>query len=397
MNPVELVLWVAALPVVTATGYLVLLSLLSSRRRAPKGAEPHLRFDIVVPAHDEEQGIADTVSSLRSLDYPLELYRVTVVADNCSDQTALRAREAGATVIERQDASLRGKGYALAEAFERSLADGRSDAVVVVDADSVVSANLLRAFAARLDAGASAVQADYGVANPGASWRTRLMAIALSTVHTLRSLGRQRLGLSSGLHGNGMCFTTDLLRAVPYSSFSIVEDLEYGIHLGELGHRVHFAAEARVSGEMPAGERGSRLQRQRWEEGRRQMVRRHAWRLLWSGIKRRDRVTFDLAMELLVPPLALIAALDVLGLAAAAALSWAMGYWSSAVWVWVGCTLGLGVYGLRGWQLSRTGARGLTALAAVPAYIFWKLLLPLKRSAAGRGEWVRTPREGETR
>ena len=397
MNPLDLVLWGAALPVATATGYLVLLSLLSSKPRAPEEREPHLRFDVVVPAHDEEQGIAHTVSSLLSLDYPRELYGVTVVADNCSDQTALRAREAGATVIERQDASLRGKGYALAEAFERSLAEGRADAVVVVDADSVVSANLLGAFAARLDAGASAVQADYGVSNPDASWRTRLMAIALSTVHTLRSLGRQRLGLSSGLHGNGMCFSAELLRAVPYSSFSIVEDLEYGIRLGEAGHRVHFAAEAHVLGEMPAGERGSRLQRQRWEEGRRQMVRRDGFRLLWNGITRRDRVTFDLAMELLVPPLALIAALDVLGLTAAAVLSWATGSVSSAVWVWVGCVLGLGVYGLRGWQLSETGARGLSALAAVPAYIVWKLLLPLKRSAARRGEWVRTPREGETR
>ena len=51
----------------------------------------------------------------------------------------------------------------------------------------VVSPNLLRAFAARLDAGASAVQADYAVRNPDASWRTLLMAIALAAVHSLRS------------------------------------------------------------------------------------------------------------------------------------------------------------------------------------------------------------------
>ena len=41
-------------------------------------------------------------------------------------------------VLERQNAELRGKGYALAHAFERVLAEG-ADAVVVVDADTLVS------------------------------------------------------------------------------------------------------------------------------------------------------------------------------------------------------------------------------------------------------------------
>jgi len=56
----------------------------------------------------------------------------------------------------------------------------------VVDADSEVSPNLLEAFAARIEAGAGAIQADYGVLNPDASWRTRLMAIAHGAFHTLR-------------------------------------------------------------------------------------------------------------------------------------------------------------------------------------------------------------------
>ena len=98
-----------------------------------------------------------------------------------------------------------------------------------MDADTLVSPNLLRAFAARLDAGAAAVQARYGVRNPDASWRTRLMAIAFALFHDLRSLGRERLGLSAGLRGNGMCFSTRLLREVPHQAFSVVEDLEYGL------------------------------------------------------------------------------------------------------------------------------------------------------------------------
>jgi 1,2-diacylglycerol 3-beta-glucosyltransferase len=160
-----------AMPVLAASGYLFVLTLLSGRRAVPPAPPPRLRFDIIVPAHDEEGGIAATVESLLALDYPEALRHVVVVADNCTDATAERARAARAKVLVRTDVGKRGKGYALEYAFSQSLSDGWADAVVVVDADSEVSPNLLRAFSSRIEAGAPAVQAFYGVRNPAASWR----------------------------------------------------------------------------------------------------------------------------------------------------------------------------------------------------------------------------------
>src|SRR4029078_53726 len=92
--------------------------------------------------------------------------------------------------------------------------------------------NLLSAFAARFEAGAAAVQAEYGVRNALLSWRTRLMTIALAPFHGARSLARERLGLSCGLRGNGMGFSRAILRAHPYNAFSIVEELEDCLALG---------------------------------------------------------------------------------------------------------------------------------------------------------------------
>jgi cellulose synthase/poly-beta-1,6-N-acetylglucosamine synthase-like glycosyltransferase len=389
----EAIVLVLAAPVAAASLYLVLFALLSRRPPAPQSVLPRLRFDVVVPAHDEAGGIAATVSSLLAMDYPSALYRVLVVADNCTDDTHERARDAGAHVLVREDPLRRGKGYALAYAFARILADERADAVVVVDADTVVSPNLLRAFAARLEAGASAVQADYVVRNPDASWRTLLMSVALAAVHTLRSRARERLSLSAGLFGNGMCFTTSLLRAVPHEAFSIVEDLEYGIRLGEAGYRVHFAHEARVCGEMPAGERAGGTQRNRWEAGRRRMARMHAFELLARAVRTRDRVCFDLAMNLLVPPLATIALATMLGLAVSVIVSWRAGHPAGAIWIWLGSALALGVYGLRAWQLSGTGAKGLYGLCSIPRYVAWKVALSCRRSARAGSDWVRTARE----
>jgi GT2 family glycosyltransferase len=387
---IALLLAVAAVPVAVAASYLALLTLFSARTRPGLPAAGVPRFDFIVPAHDEEQGIAGTVRALFAVRWPNDAYRVLVVADNCSDATGDAARAAGATVIERRDERRRGKGYALELGFARSRADGFAQAVVVVDADTQASANLLAAFAARLATGAEALQVHYGVSNADEGWRTRLMSIALTLFHGVRSLARERLGLSCGLRGNGMCFTHALLGRVPYQAFSIVEDLEYGIRLGEAGVRVHYVAEAEVRGEMVVSEKASRSQRQRWEGGRKALARAEGWRLLGHALARRDKLLLDLAADLLLPPLAQVAGACAVGLAAAflfhAALARALFGYASVC---------LCAYVARGWLLSATGARGLLDLALAPAYVAWKVLLGLRPSP--RGEWVRTTRNGDTR
>ncbi len=391
----DLLLVLLALPVLLASGYLLLLTLLSGEKAAPQQVTPRLKFDVIIPAHNEEAGIARTVSNLSRVDYPAELRRIVVVADNCSDATAERAREAGATVLERHDKELRGKGYALQLAFERSLADGFADAVVVVDADTEVTSNLLHAFGLRLEAGAQAVQAHYGVLNPNASWRTQLMAVSMALFHKVRSLGRERLGASCGLRGNGMCFTHAIIRQVPHDAFSIVEDLEYGIRLGQAGQRVHYAWEAEALGEMVSGEKASRSQRRRWEGGRAAMMRKFGPPLLGEGLRKGDKVLVDLAMDLLVPPLSWVVLAAGGLLVASGALSLWQGHVAVSTYLAAFCVLSLVLYVFRGWWMSGMGLKGLLALARAPFYVAWKLWLLLSRPEEKKGEWVRTTREGQ--
>ena len=386
-------LW-ASIPSLVMATYLALLALCSRRFGGcvPRPARPPF-FDVVIPAHDEEANIAATVASVRALDYPHNRFRVLVVADNCSDSTVRAARAAGAQVLERVDASRRGKGHALAHAFKRSLANGLADAVVVVDADTRVGPDMLRAFASGLERGATVMQGDYRVGNASASWRTRLMVVALATFHGLRSLARERLGLSCGLRGNGMAFSCSLLRAFPYDAFSIVEDLELGIHLGEAGHRVAFIPDATVWGEMATTGPGARSQRRRWEAGRRMLARQHAWRLVRRGISERSKLLFDLGVDLAIPPLATIVAWIVLGMVASIGIATAAHRTGVVVLSWTAWGLAgafVSAYVVRGAQLSGVGARAVLDLACAPVYVAWKAFVP-RHTPSG---WVRTPREG---
>ena len=389
-------LTVASAPVVFSSGYLATLAFLARREPEGKTKPAAVRFEIIVPAHNEELGIGRTIRSLLAIDYPASLRRVIVVADNCTDATAKCAEEAGAEVIQRNEASRRGKGYALDYAFKHVEQRGWADAVVVVDADTSVSPNLLWEFARAIERGAHAMQADYGVRNTDESWRTRLLTVAFAIFHGVRSLARQRLGLSTGLRGNGMAFTREVLARVPHDAYSVVEDLEYGLKLGMAGIRVHYLSHAHVSGDMASDERSSRSQRRRWESGRRAVRRAYGTRLLMEGIRKLNPVLLDLWLDLVVPPLSTLVLVGCLGTAAAGFVVVVAGQpsWIVAPWLLsLGC---LSTYVLRGVAISGTGFKGVVTLLWAPAYVVWKLVLAARRRGSQRGEWVRTARKGES-
>lgn len=379
-----------AIPPALASLYLLLLTLLSGRLKSAPVALRRTKFDVIVPAHNEAGVIARTVSSLRRVDWPPELFRIFTVADNCTDETAAAARAAGSRVLERHDTQFRGKGYALDFAFNASLREGWADAVVVIDADAEVSPNLLEAFASAIERGAWAVQAHYGVLNPHASWRTRLITIAKGSFHIVRSRARERMRVSCGIRGNGWCVTHPLLRAVPYRAFSLAEDLEYGIELGLAGHRVAYVDEAHADADMVSGEKIASTQRQRWEGGRFQLIRSKTGKLLRAAITQRSRICLDLALDLLALPLSYIV-LNIIMLALTSAIAQ---LWLPEVRIWLWVALGsaacVAAYVLRGWRLSGVGARGLLDLARAPAFLAWKMIVMLRRESS---EWVRTERE----
>lgn len=377
------------LAVVDAYLLVLLAAAAAGRRRAipPDPAGEELTFVVLVPAHDEEPVIAATLDSLTALDYPPERVDVVVVADNCTDATAAVARNAGATVLEREDPTRRGKGHALAWAFDRIL-EQRPDveAVCVVDADCAVSPNLLRAVDRRLRNGAVAVQVDNVVANPEAGHAAALRFAAFTLLSTVRCLGKTSLGLSAGLLGTGMGFRRELLERVPWESFSVTEDAEQHLRLVAAGERVVFAPEARVESSMPTSLRQTRQQQERWEGGRAMLVREWLPRLLREGIARRDAVRVHAALEPLVPPQSLLFAANAL-LAVAAVVVRPVRALALVNLV------GQVAFVLGGLRVAAAPPAAYRALAAAPALVAMKLSLFARMLLRGGPEkWVRTER-----
>ena len=379
---------VATLPGSVELLGLSLGALLPRRRVVSKSGDVAWRVAVVVPAHNEGAVIRSCVESLLAAERGGMDVDVWVIADNCTDDTAVAAEGCGARVMERTDALRRGKGYALDAAFMR-LGPAGYDCFLVVDADTVVARNFIVAAAGGLRDGAAAVQVRYLARNAEDSVRTRLMAFALRAFNYVRPRGRERLGLSAGLLGNGFGLRRETLEAVPYAASSVVEDLEYHLALVRSGRRLRFVEDSTVFGEMPVRGKGVETQRSRWEGGRLRMLAIHGPGLARDLLRGRWRALEPL-LELLLLPLAFHVVLLVVASTSPLRLAREAGLLGlGVVFVHLGVTI---VVGGGGW-------RDVVTLASAPFYIAWKLLLipSLWRSARADQAWVRTSRNAEAR
>jgi cellulose synthase/poly-beta-1,6-N-acetylglucosamine synthase-like glycosyltransferase len=376
------------LALLTLPGTLELLALSLAgvfpvRRRGLRAAKGY-RLAIVVPSHNEELNVARCVKSLLATEQSGIELGVVVVADNCTDLTASAATAAGARVLVRDNAEKRGKGYALDFAF-RALQPEKWDAFAVVDADTDVAPNFAIELAALLQSGADTVQCRYLVRNSAQSLRTRLMSVALAAFNVLRPRGRDRLGISAGIYGNGFALSAETLRAVPYNAVSVVEDLEYHLALLRAKKKVRFADATAVYGDMPTAGSGVKTQRTRWEGGRLRMLVEKAPGMA-SEILHGNLSLVEPCLDLLLLPLAFHVTLLLLG---------------AAIPFWPGRAIalaGLGVVALHLIAAIRVTGGGMPEIAALlgaPFYIVWKLLLipRLIRTSHRGAAWVRTERE----
>ena len=352
-----------------------------------------LNIGVLISAHNEEEGIVHTLEGVLACDYPANSYKIYVIADNCTDNTAEKARKAGALVFERFDSVNRGKGQALDWFLKNHLEIYRhTDIITIIDADVSPDKSYLCEISASLsDPNIQAVQAFNSVSNPNAGWRPALSDAAFNIFCHLRMAGSIKLSGTAVLKGNGMAFKTELLKRYGWPCHSMVEDMEFTLRLLEDGISVNYNPDAVIRSEMVTSGKSATSQRNRWEGGRFMLVKKMTLPLLklftTSG---QTRYLYALA-ELATPPLSLLVML--FSLATAGALMLLKGAWlilAASFW------LILVFYVISGQIQRRAPLSTWLYLATAPLYILWKIpvyagMMLKKKSTL----WVRTTRESE--
>jgi cellulose synthase/poly-beta-1,6-N-acetylglucosamine synthase-like glycosyltransferase len=208
----------------------------------------------------------------------------------------------------------------------------------------------------------------------------------------VRPLGLSALGLPCQLVGTGMAFPWQLIRAVDLANGWIVEDLKLGLDLALAGHPALFCPSAVVTSQFASSPKGAGIQRKRWEQGHIDTILTVAPRLLCLGVARRRWGLLALTLDLMVPPLSLLAMLacGMLAVAASAAL---IGLSSAALAVSAVSFLAFIGAAILAWITYGRDVVPLGAIFLIPLYVLGKIGL-YRQIASGQKEaqWIRTDR-----
>ena len=243
------------------------------------------KFMAIIPAHNEESVVANLVESLKNQEYPKELLDIYVIADNCTDNTAQVAKDAGAIVYERFDSARKTKGYALQWFLKQKIEENADyDAFFIFDADNIVDKDFTKNMNKKLCQGEDVVQGYRDIKNPTDNWITGGYALFYWMMHRLYHLSRYNLGLSALLNGTGFMVRFDVIKPDGWNTETLTEDIEFSLKRIIAGSKVGWATDAIVYDEQPTGFKQSWSQRSRWTVGHIQCMQKYTGSLI-NGIK----------------------------------------------------------------------------------------------------------------
>ena len=252
------------------------------------------RFMAIIPAHNEEKVISNLVESLKNQNYDKSLYDIYVIADNCTDETAKKAKEAGAIVYERFDEEHKTKGYALNWFLQQKIEeDAPYDAFCIFDADNIVDVNFLKAMNKKLCQGEDVVQGYRDIKNPSDSWVSAGYAIFYWTMNRFYHLARYNLGLSPLINGTGFMVKFDVVKPEGWNTKTLTEDIEFSLKRIIAGKKLGWATDAIVYDEQPVGFKQSWSQRSRWTVGHIQCLKEYTKPLAVAVKDNKTVMNFD--------------------------------------------------------------------------------------------------------
>ena len=250
---------------------------------------------IMIPAHNEESVITNTVENILKIDYPN--YEVIVIDDRSSDNTPNVLRELSdkyekVIALIREPDAFPGKSAVLNDAFQIS----KGEAILVFDADATVEPDFLNKLVPKLEpADVGAVQARKIIRNKDVNFLTRCQNNEY-TMDTQLQVGRDAVKGAVELRGNGELIKREALVDIGgWNNYTITDDLDMSTRLHIKGWDVRFCPDACVYEEGIVYLFPLFRQRRRWLEGTIRRYLEYSWQAMCSK-KMSLRAQFDMAM-----------------------------------------------------------------------------------------------------
>lgn len=252
-------------------------------------------FAVIIAARNEENVIGKLIDSLKKQSYPSEYFDIYVIVNNCTDNTAIEAKKAGAKVILCTE-KVSTKGEVLKYTFDLFKDNNKIDAYAIFDADNIVHHDFLAKMNDMINSGYSVAQGFRDTKNISDNWLTSSYAILYYFQSLFLNESRYNMGRSSFLNGTGFVIKKEVIDKHGFNPKTVTEDVEFTAMCAINNEKIGFATDAITYDEQTNSFDVSWKQRKRWSFGTMECLREYFPILLKKGIKERNFECFDVGL-----------------------------------------------------------------------------------------------------
>ena len=281
-------------------GYINFIKSMKERKMVDKQTYDFPTCTILIPAHNEEKVIANTIESMLNLNYPKDKLKIMVINDGSKDATK-EIIESYAAKDERvvlYDVPKGQGGKGKSRALNLGVKQVKSDVIAIYDADNTPDSMSLHYLVANLisqkDLGG--VIGKFRTVNKNRNLLTRFINIETLSFQSMLQAGRWQMHNIATLPGTNFVMWRWLIEKLEgWDEEALTEDSELSIRIYELGYKIKFVPYAITYEQEPETWKVWIKQRVRWVRGNNYVIAKF-FKLIPHFVNKRLR--FDLLYTL---------------------------------------------------------------------------------------------------
>lgn len=211
--------WILFIPIagtVLYLGFFAIAALFNRHHNIPRSKQQN-RFVVIIPAHQQDDVIEQTVVSVLGQAYPQRMFDITVISDHQNEMTNMRLAQYPITLLTpdfEESSKAKSLQYAVLNLPEFKI----YDIVVVLDADNIVEQDFLQKVNDAFEVAATRAIQTHRISRNRDTAAARMDAIFEEINNSIFRRGHISVGLSAALAGSGTAydfnwFKTNIMKA----------------------------------------------------------------------------------------------------------------------------------------------------------------------------------------
>jgi cellulose synthase/poly-beta-1,6-N-acetylglucosamine synthase-like glycosyltransferase len=253
-------------------GYINFIRSMKEKKRIDKQNFDFPSCTILIPAHNEEKVIANTIEAMLNLNYPKDKLTIMVINDGSKDNTKeiIESYAAKDSRVVLYDVPKGQGGKGKSRALNLGVKQVKSDVISIYDADNTPDPMSLHYLVANLlsDKELGAVIGKFRTVNKNRNLLTRFINIETLSFQSMLQAGRWQMHNIATLPGTNFVIWRWLIDELNgWDEEALTEDSELSIRIYELGYKIKFTPYAITYEQEPETWKVWIKQRVRWVRG----------------------------------------------------------------------------------------------------------------------------------